>query len=184
MKLQEIDKSLYRQRLNRVILAFIAGLTLLSLGFGTVLIWLFTESNLAQVASPVHVEGNTEPTSNFKYNFIGVVLALLCCAAILNSIKSKAYFAEIYYVWQLKQLHNLIYRRLKKIEKGALDAELDAFIILRFYYQSLEQVYLLDDNTLTLSSLRTKQSNLNQQLEDKNLSINAEQFNKAMLLSY
>lgn len=184
MNLREIDKALYRHRLNRVIITFVAGLTLLSIGFGSLLIWLFTESNLAQVTAQTATENNTGDSNNFKYNFIGVILALLSCAAILNSVKTKDYFAEIYYVWQLKQLHNLVFRRLKKIEKGAENDQLDAFIILNFYYQSLAQVYLLDDNTLTISALRAKQNKLQQQIENKNLNISTEQFNKAMLLSY
>jgi len=184
MKLKEIDKVLYRHRLNRVIIAFIAGLTLLSLGFGSLLIWLFSESALVENMATSMEAGQAEPVNNFKYNFIGVVLALLCCAAILTCVKSSKYFHEIYYVWQMKQIHNLIFRRLKKIKSAAEQDQLEALIILNFYYQSLEQVYLLDDNTLTMSALKEKQNTLKQQIAEQKLNINTEQFDKAMLLSY
>jgi len=184
MKLIEIDKIRYRHRLNRVIIAFIAGLTLLSVGFGSLLIWLFTESSLGQITTTDVVDVNQAPVSNFKYNLIGVILALFSCAAVLNRVKTSLYFYEIYYVWRIKQLHNLIFRRLKKIKQAAEQDQLEALIILTFYYQSLEQIYLLDDNTLTMSSLKDQQNKLKQQLEQKNLNISTDQFDKAMLLSY
>lgn len=180
MKLIEIDKQLYRTRLNTVIIGFIVTLAALSLLFGTVLIHLFVENALlaSEIASP-------EKTSNFKYNFAGVLLALLACAAILHGLKRSAYFEEIYYVWKLKQLHNLIYRKLKKIKTAALKHhDENALFILNFYYTGLKQVYTLDDNTLTLETLAKDHKVVKDILIEKNISLSSEPFSHDLLAQY
>jgi len=181
MKLYEIDKSIYRQRLNYVIIGFIAILTLLSLGFGAGLIALFSEP----VISLNNALVDTEQPNNFKYNLLGVVLALLTCAITLHHLKTKTFFNEIYYVWQLKQLHNFIYRKLKSIKNAAFEQnDARAMLIMTFYYTSLKQVYLLDDNTLTIASLEKSHQQLNDHLSVNNISINIEHFDKSMLACY
>ena len=181
MKIITIDKQLYRQRLNRVIIGFIITLTVLSIAFGTALIAIFAE----QMNDVVLSAGNTEPSSNFKYNFLGVVLALLSCAAILNYLKTTPFFHEIYYVWQHKQIHNLIYRKLKKIKVAAFENDdTNAMIVLHYYYTSLNQVYVLDDNTLTLSSLKQDHEKLTELISSKGMSIEVDQFDKKMIADF
>ncbi len=181
MKLYEIDKSIYRQRLNYVIIGFIAILTVLSLGFGAALIALFSES--VTTINNNLIDG--EQPNNFKYNLLGVVLALLTCAITLHHLKTKTFFNEIYYVWQLKQLHNFIYRKLKSIKKAAFEKnDAKAMLIMTFYYTSIKQVYLLDDNTLTMASVEKSHQQLNDHLSINNISINIEDFDKSMLACY
>ncbi len=200
MKIIDIDKAQYRRKLNYVIIGFIITLASLSLVFGSVLIALFAQQ------TPI-IAGETVQPSNFKYNFLGVVMALLACAAILHSIKNKAYFKEIYYVWQMKQIQNAIYRKLSKIKKAAFDQSdsreseievserqtvevnqtdksLNALIILNYYYASLKHIYVLDDNTLTLSSLNKDIEKLSDILTKKNITINTDQFDQSMLSYY
>lgn len=167
MQLINIDKTRYRKHLNTVIVGFIAVLLTLALALGQLLIMAFAE----------------EGVSNFRYNFLGVVLALLACAAILHSVKNSNFFKEIYYVWQVKQIQNLIYRKLKKI-KAAGNDDTNALIILMFYYQSLQQVYQLDDNTLTMSTVNKNLNELLETIANKNLNVSAEQFDKKLLDSY
>ena len=137
MQLKEIDKPRYRKHLNRVIIAFVASLTCMALIFGYLFIAMFSEPG----------------ADNFKLNLAGALVALVICGAALNKLKGSAYFYEIYYVWQLKQLQNQIYRKLKKIKKATAADNMQAVGILHFYYTSLRQVYLLDDNTLTMSKV-------------------------------
>ena len=177
MKIIAIDKEIYRQRLNRVIIGFIIILTVLSIIFGTALIAIFSE--------PINEALANQGTSNFKYNFSGVVIALLFCAATLHYLKTTPFFNEIYYVWQMKQTHNLIYRKLKKIKKAAFqDHNINAMIILNFYYSSLHQVYVLDDNTLTLSSLKLEQQKLNELMLEKQLSVEIAQFDSKLIAEF
>lgn len=181
MKLESIDKNTYRQRLNRIIIGFIVTLTILSVAYGAALITIFTEI----LSQPEMNEGMTNATSNFKYNLAGVILALLSCAALLNFLKTTTFFKEIYYVWQLKQIHNLIYRKLKKIKAAAFDKNDEkAMVILYFYYTSLLQVYVLDDNTLTLSSVKLEQQKLNELLLEKDKSINVAEFDKQLIAMF
>ncbi|MGL1956194.1 MAG: DUF3087 domain-containing protein [Colwellia sp.] len=195
MQLIKIDKARYRKHLNRVIVGFICTLLVLSLVFGSVLIHFLSDVDIAAVnfiaeqtsENPENLSNLSELSkqeSNFKYNLLGVVLSLLACAAILHSLKSKPFFTEIYYVWQVKQLQNSIFRKLKKIKIAAGNDDINALIILIFYYQSLKQIYLLDDNTLTISTVNKNINDLQETIANKNLTINAEQFDKKLLASY
>jgi len=168
MQLQHIDKALYRKNLNIVIIGFIATLLILALSFGQLLILSFAEAGL----------------SNFKYNLLGVILALLACAAILHQLKHSTFFNEVYYVWQLKQIHNSIYRKLTKIKHSASTGDENALLILLYYYQSLSLVYQLDDNTLTMTKVTKDLSTLEETIANKNLIISADDFNKSLLTSY
>lgn len=182
MKLKNIEKPVYRKHLNIIIVAFIASFLMLALAFGQGLILLFTDSvntSAGELANDI-----TAPESNFRYNFIGVILALLICLFVLHKLRSSAFFNEVYYVWQVKQLHNAIYRKLKKIKAASANDDVNAWIILNFYYASLKQVYLLDDNTLTMSKLNSDISELNTRIENKNLTLSTEQFDKSMLVDY
>jgi len=168
MQLINVDKALYRKNLNIVIGGFIATLLVLALAFGQLLI-----INLAE-----------QGVNNFRYNLLGVVLSLLVCAAILHSVKNSPFFNEVYYVWQLKQLQNSIYRKLAKIKLAAKNDEENALIILLYYYQSLKLVYLLDDNTLTLSKVDKDITDIQEKIASKNLTLTAEQFDKSLLRAY
>jgi hypothetical protein len=182
MKLQDIDKKTYRSKLNQVIIGFIITLAVLAIAFGAVLIAVFSDP-LALDSIKVTVEEGQQ-SSNFKYNFLGVILALLACAGILQRLKDQPFFYEIYYIWQLKQVHNIIYRRLKKIKKSSVEGDENALIILTFYYASLKQLYILDDNTITMSSLNSDISKLETLIVEQDKDVSIEQFTQALLSSY
>ncbi len=168
MQLMNIDKARYRKNLNIVIVGFIATLLALALLFGQLLILSFEQ----------------EGVNNFRYNLLGAVLSLLACMAVLHTLKMSNFFKEIYYVWQIKQLQNLIYRKVKKVKKAAKNLEQDALIILTFYYQSQQQVYQLDDNTLTISKVNKDLADLQETITNNNLTISVEQFDKKLITSF
>ena len=143
MKIESINKPLYRRKANIVIVGFVVLFTLSSLAFGSLLISLF--GNQAVVEQ--------ESTGNFHWNLIGVLLGLLTSVSLLNQVKGHPFFKEVVYVWQMKQLHNRILRRLKQIKSAAEQEDLQAYTILKFYYQSQKQIFELDNNTLTLDSV-------------------------------
>lgn len=171
MKIKEIDKVVYRKHLNIVTIALVASLIVLSLAFGTGLIALFGDPNGV----------SAESTGNFQWNLLGVILAAIISVATLIKFKHHPYLVEVYYVWQLKALHNRIYRRLKKIKAAASNHDIDALMILSFYYQSQKQVYQLDNNTLTLSKLQNDIDELNSSISQLNLSISIEEFSAELL---
>lgn len=174
MKLQEINKVVYRKNLNVVTIALVASLVILSLLFGSGLIALFGEAST--------VSG--EPTGNFQWNLLGVVLAVIISVGTLMQFKGSPFLAEVYYVWKLKALHNRIYRKLKKIKSAAKEHDVNALIILSFYYHSLKLVYQLDNNTLTLNTLDKDLTELEETINKHNLSACAEQFDVSMLEQY
>ncbi|MGB1262564.1 MAG: DUF3087 family protein [Cognaticolwellia sp.] len=181
MKLKEIEKSVYRKHLNIIIVGFITSLLVLALAYGQGLIALFAEPVQTNLAAN---DSTASGTSNFHYNFLGVVLALLSCIVVLHKLRASKFFHEVYYVWQVKQQQNAIYRKLKNIKAAAKNDDVNALIILNFYYASLKQVYLLDDNTLTLSKLNRDISELTTRIEHKKLTITHEQYNQALLADF
>ncbi|GAW96260.1 MULTISPECIES: DUF3087 family protein [Colwellia] len=185
MQLIDIDKARYRKHLNIVIVGFISSLLVMSLLFGTLLISLF--SNVGEVTALVQATIDSvavEPETNFSYNLIGVILALVVNGVFLYKVKNSDFFTEIYYVWRVKQLQNLVYRKFKKIKLAGKNGEETALIILSFYYQSQLQVYQLDDNTITLSTIEKRLQQLNETIANTGLTISAEQFEKKLIACY
>ncbi len=78
---------------------------------------------------------------------------------------------EVLYVWKLKQIHNKIYRKLKKIKAAASSDDLKALTILKFYYTTQRQVFELDNNTLTMSSVNKEIETIENIEESKSLSL-------------
>lgn len=173
MKLRSIDKATYRSHLNKIIVAFVAIFAILAVALGSILIGLFGD-----------VATGDEQVNNFRFNLAGVILALLFVGGILSKARHHAFFEEVYFVWQLKQIHNLIYRKLKKIKIAAKDNDVNALIILNYYYHTLKIVYELDDNTLTIASITTEQEKLKEQASSVQLTISLEQFNRDLLKSF
>ncbi|MDO6639717.1 MULTISPECIES: DUF3087 domain-containing protein [unclassified Shewanella] len=171
MQLMKVDKALYRQRLNVVLVSLVASLTLLSLGFGTVLIEFFGNKTVA----------SGESTGHFHLNLLGVILAVLTCSLVMNFYKKHEYLKEIYWVWKLKQLHNRIYRKLAKIKLAARDNDPDALTVLLFYLTTQKQVFELDNNTLTLATLQADISAIESKLADLNLEITTADFSENLL---
>ncbi|REL26869.1 DUF3087 domain-containing protein [Thalassotalea euphylliae] len=173
MKIETVNKANYRKKLNQVTVVFVILFALLALVFGSLFIALFAE--------PI-VDPDTQ--SNFRYNLGGVILALVTMGMITNSVKRHEFLHEIYYVWRLKQLHNSIYRKLAKIKAGQIEGHENAKIILAFYYQTLKQVYELDNNTLTINNVNLEINKLQQKIGVEQYEQYTHQFEKKMLENY
>ncbi|WP_448549402.1 DUF3087 family protein [Thalassotalea fusca] len=178
MQIQQINKVQYRKRLNTIIVGFILIFGVLSVLYGALLIAMLSSVETQAVVNP---NNGTEEASNFKFNLIGVVLGLITCAAVLHRLKLTPFFREVYYVWQIKQIQNLIYRKLKKIKSAAENNNRNAMVIVEFYYESLKQVYHLDDNTITMSTVEKEHQAFHDMVEAKGIEIKSTQFEKAML---
>ena len=174
MKIIEIDKSLYRKNLNLVTIILVVSLSLLSLLFGAALIAAFGVNGSESVSSG-------DSTGNFHLNLLGVVLAAATCVGVIIYIKDRPWLREVYYVWQLKALHNRIYRRLKSIKAAAKQGDVNALIILNYYYAGLKQIYFLDNNTLTISKVDNDIAELEHTITELQLTILVEQFDVGML---
>ncbi|MFH4529104.1 DUF3087 domain-containing protein [Vibrio diabolicus] len=143
MEIKKINKDIYKKKVNLVIGGFVALLAISSLAFSTLLIVLFGNTEVVPEQS----------TGNFHWNLIGVVLAVATSLSLLNQIKTRPYMEEVLYVWKLKQLHNKIFRKLKSIKAAASSDDVKALTTLKFYYKTQQQVFELDNNTLTMNSV-------------------------------
>ncbi|MGB6137147.1 MAG: DUF3087 domain-containing protein [Shewanella sp.] len=174
MKLVKINKSQYRSVNNQVQIGLVVILAILSLVFGQLMIYFFGVKPLP----------GAESTGNFHLNFTGVILALMVCSLLVRNLREKPKFYEVYYVWQLKQLQNKIFRKLKALQQAAKDNNRDALVILSFYYQSLALVYELDNNTLTMSNVNNELDKLQQAIDAAGFTINTDEFTPEMLQAF
>ncbi|EPW7035837.1 DUF3087 domain-containing protein [Vibrio parahaemolyticus] len=171
MEIKQINKDIYKKKVNLVIGGFVALLAISSLAFSTLLIVLFGNTEVVPEQS----------TGNFHWNLIGVVLAVATSLALLNQIKTRPYMEEVLYVWKLKQLHNKIFRKLKSIKAAASNDDVKALTTLKFYYTTQRQVFELDNNTLIMSSV-TKELETIEEIEvSKSLSLDITSFEEFWL---
>ncbi|CAE6952703.1 hypothetical protein ACOMICROBIO_EPCKBFOG_04435 [Vibrio sp. B1FLJ16] len=157
-----------------VIGGFVVLLAVSSLAFSTLLISLFGNTNIQPEQS----------TGNFHWNLIGVLLSLATSLSLLNQFKTRPYMKEVHYVWKLKQVHNKIYRKLKSIKTAASSDDLQALTILKFYYATQKQVFELDNNTLTMSSVNKELEAIEEIEVSKSLSLDVASFEEAWLDTY
>lgn len=174
MEIKNINKDIYKKKVNLVIGGFVALLAISSLAFSTLLIVLF---------------GNTEvvpeqPTGNFHWNLIGVVLAVATSLSLLNQIKTRPYMEEVLYVWKLKQLHNKIFRKLKSIKAAASNDDVKALTTLKFYYTTQQQVFELDNNTLTMNSVNKELEAIEQIEAAQSLDLDITSFKESWVDTY
>lgn len=166
--LLSVDKARYRKHLNIIIVTFIASLAIFALLFGQLLIFFFADG----------------VSSNFKFNLAGVIASLLLQGMILSYLKDSTFFYEVYQVWQVKQTINLIYRKLSKIKTAAKNNDKNALIVLSYYYQACYEVYLLDDNSITIESVEANMNNAKQQLAELYPECSVNDFDKSLLTNF
>lgn len=174
MKLQKINKEEYRKKMNLLLVSLVGSLAVFAIVFGTILIDVF--------GSGQSIVG--ESTGNFHLNVLGVILSVALNAFIASRVKGHDYFKEALYVWNLKQIHNQIYRKLKRIQPKAEQGDRDALTILYFYYTTQKQVYDLDNNTLTIKTVQQSLDNILELSEKWSIELNIEAFSKDLIESF
>ncbi|KAB0466064.1 MULTISPECIES: DUF3087 family protein [Vibrio] len=174
MKLQKINKEEYRKKMNLLLVSLVGSLALFAIVFGSILIELF--------GSVGSVTG--EATGNFHLNVLGVILSVALNAFIASRVKGHDYFKEALYVWNLKQIHNQIYRKLKRIQPKAEQGDRDALTILYFYYTTQKQVYDLDNNTLTIKTVQQSLDNILELGDKWSIELDIEDFSKDLIAKF
>ncbi|MEZ8021436.1 DUF3087 family protein [Vibrio splendidus] len=174
MKLQKINKEEYRKKMNLLLVSLVGSLALFAIVFGSILIELF--------GSVGSVTGET--TGNFHLNVLGVILSVALNAFIASRVKGHDYFKEALYVWNLKQIHNQIYRKLKRIQPKAEQGDREALTILYFYYTTQKQVYDLDNNTLTIKTVQQSLDNIVELGEKWSIKLDIEAFSKDLVAKF
>ncbi|WP_210474098.1 DUF3087 family protein [Vibrio crassostreae] len=174
MKLKKINKEEYRKKMNLLLVSLVGSLAVFAIVFGTILIDLF--------GSGQSIAG--ESTGNFHLNVLGVILSVALNAFIASRVKGHDYFKEALYVWNLKQIHNQIYRKLKRIQPKAEQGDRDALTILYFYYTTQKQVYDLDNNTLTIKIVQQSLDNILELSEKWSIELDIEAFSKDLIAKF
>ncbi|WP_210455794.1 DUF3087 family protein [Vibrio crassostreae] len=174
MKLQKINKEEYRKKMNLLLVSLVGSLAVFAIVFGTILIDLF--------GSGQSIAG--ESTGNFHLNVLGVILSVALNAFIASRVKGHDYLKEALYVWNLKQIHNQIYRKLKRIQPKAEQGDRDALTILYFYYTTQRQVYDLDNNTLTIKTVQQSLDNILELSEKWSIELDIEAFSKDLIAKF
>ena len=165
MRLQEIDKSKYRQRFRVVFIAIVLVLTVVALGTSTLLIAVF----------------GTPGESHFWLNLAGVVVGAAVVVLTLMRLRQHPYLREVAYVWDLKQALNQIYRRQRKIEPLAETNDPDAIATMYFFYRGSQQLYELDDNTITMDSIALKLRALEHRIEALGITVTTDTYRAELL---
>jgi predicted alpha/beta-fold hydrolase len=160
-----IDKLRYRAHLKRLTITAMLLLLCISLGSSTLLITLFGGPS----------------GSNFWLNAAGVLIALVSLMMVFQRLRNRPWFYEIDYVLRIKQQLTAIQRRLPLITESANSGDINACIVLAFYYEASAQIWQLDDNTLLLADLLQQQTEFSSQLTERHLTIDAAAFNANLL---
>lgn len=168
MQLKTIDKQLYRSRLNIIIVSCIVVLAALSLSVSQVLIQLWP----------------SESGSHFSWNLLGVIVAAIIVVMSLLKLKAHPKMREVAYVWDLKQELNRIYRKNRKLLAAAKEGNADAMLALHFSYEGSRQLWQLDDNTITISSLNTAQTQLDEWANEFNVQLDIRDYHTDLLTQF
>ncbi len=165
MQLKEINHTRYRKHLKIVFASVAIILIILSLSFSTLFIYLFS----------------TPDVKHFYHNLAGLVAAVFTVVFILNKIRHHPYLQEVVYVWDLKQQLNKIYRKQRKIKEAVEQNNVTAMTIMQFFYQGSKQLYVLDENTITMGSLINELTVHEKRMKDANLSLTEYSYHQSML---
>ena len=168
MQLINIDKPLYRSRLNIVIVACIASLAVLSLAISQTLIQLLP----------------SESGSHFYWNLLGVAVSAIVLLMILIKLKTHPKMREVAYIWDLKQALNLIYRKNRKLLAAAKQGNVHAMLALQFSYEGSRQLWQLDDNTITIDNLNNAQLQLDHWAKEYDAQLDITNYHSGLLKAF
>jgi hypothetical protein len=168
MQLIEINKARYRRHLNLVIVGCIAGLVIGSLAISQTLIAIFPD----------------ESGSHFNWNLLGVVIASVTIAWLLNKYRTHDFMTEVVYVWELKQSLNKINRKMPKLKAASREGNSEALLALHYSYAGSRLLWQLDDNTIVMDELVIQQTELNSIAAKFNLTLNADDYDQRILKQF
>lgn len=168
MQLKKINKERYAKHYKQIMIGIVIVLMAIALSVSTILIQLF---------------GNVDG-SNFWLNLVGVVIGGIVIVSLLRRNRDHEFMYEVIYVWDLKQMLNRIYRKQKKVKAAIETGDRDAMVIMNWSYNGSEQLYNLDNNTITMEDLHKSMRELQKVIDEHGLSISTDDFKPEMLDKY
>ena len=168
MQLIKINKVRYRRHLNIVIAACAGGLTIGSLAISQTLIAVFPD----------------ESGNHFNLNLLGVVIASLTTAWLLNKYRTHNFMTEVVYVWELKQTLNKINRRMPKLKVAGHKGNAKALLAIHYNFAGSRLLWQLDDNTIVMDELAAQQTELDSIAAKYNLILNIDDYDECILKQF
>lgn len=168
MLLIEIDKVRYRRHYNIVATTCISFLLVSSLAIAQLLIYLFPAPQ----------------GSHFHWNLTGVIGSVFIAIMVIYMHKAHPFLYEVRYVWELKRALNLVTRKMRKLTKAAKMGDENALLAMQFSYQGSRQLWMLDDNTITISHLDKCQCELDELLLKYNVSLEVSKYHRDSLKKF
>ena len=168
MQLKNIDKTRYRNHLNKVIVACIAVLITGSLGIAQFLIALFPSAD----------------GTHFHWNLLGVIVTSVAIGFTLNKYKNHEFMTEVTYVWELKKQLNRITRKMRQLQDAVANNDVVAMQILNYSYAGSRQLWQLDDNMVVSEELSLWQAELDARARELNVVLDPQKFDPDMLANY
>lgn len=168
MKLREINKSRYQKHLRIVFIGMAVSLLIMSPILSLLLIFAFSEPD----------------ASHFMHNVASACIAAVVVFFALTKLRQHPFMEEVVYVWDLKQQLSKIQRRQRKIEAAVENGDRDAMIIMNFQYRGSEQLYNLDDNTVTMDELTASIIRHDEILEQAGLTTSTDLFDPSKVKNY
>ncbi len=167
MTLQNIDKTLYKQKQRKLALCLCAIFFVLAMVLSTLLRNYF---------------GNPEG-SNTWVNLTGVLMGLALTAGLFALVSNHIALDELRYAWKLKRQVLKIQNKLHQWEKQLEQGDQAAATVIAFYYQGVLQLQMLEGNDFGYSETRQRESRFRNQCRELGLRDNAEEFNSDLLTS-
>lgn len=166
MELQDIDKSVYKQKQRKAGILGCAVFATLGLGISAALRSYY---------------GNPEG-DNMAVNLTGVIIGLLITIAIFSQISKKPFFDELRYGWNLKRQALKIQNHRHRWEALLEEGSSNAAIVLAFYYKATLQLQNLDGNEFGYSDTLEREKRFLESCTQLGLEADAAKFSIDMLL--
>ncbi len=109
---------------------------------------------------------------------------LIFIALFFINVKKKPYFADMFYVWQVKFELSHIQRKIKHVELAAKSKNDVALDILAYYYQATHQIWSLDDNTLTIEEFIVKENKFKDWVSQSTYTPNSDMYKRQNLQQF
>lgn len=160
------DPLSYRRETRHSTIRLIILFAVLGMAFSTGLVMVFGESG----------------GSNFRWNLLGVVLALLLTVMLVRHLFwQQPWMRSAAYGWQLKRCMLRITNCQHQLKAGVAQQLPAAMQLQRFYHLGLTEMYRLDGNQEALDALAAEKLAHEQQLQDMGLEVDLYQLDPAWL---
>lgn len=165
MQLQEIDKAIYKQKQRKVAI---------------VLCIIFAIIGLSLSALFRQQFGNPEG-SNTWVNLSGVLLGAVITIVGFSQFKSRPYFDELRYAWNLKRQALKIQNHRHRWEQQLEQGDQTAATVLAFYHKATLQLQSLEGNDFGHTDSLKREAKFLEQCEQQQLTADASCFSIDML---